>query len=117
MMCADIYGDPPAFVVCNPDCMKAFIDAGFDLTTKGGKDRTILDPAAEFGLAMVEYLLGQAGTAGLINAQDSNGETPLHLAVDGKAICKLLDNGADSKLGDNNGRESSYRYMYYRKEE
>ena len=97
MMCTDIYGDPPAFYACNPDCMKAFIDAGFDLTTKGDMGRTILHQAAGRGSEVVEYLLGQADTVELINVQDSGGATPMDLAVDDKALNALLHYGADRR--------------------
>ena len=114
MMCTDKYGDPPAFCAWNPDCMKAFIDAGFDLTTKGGNDRTILHSAARFGPKVLEYLLRQEGTAELIDVQDSGGKTPIHSAVGGDNRALLQRR---QELKDNDRRESNYRCSHCSNEE
>ena len=106
---ADITGVPdelgytPAFLVRNLDCMKAFIDAGFDINTRGSNGSTILHSAVDCGVAMVEYLLGQQEAVTLVNAQDSNGATPLHLTRDPDTISALMRHGADIEVKDNNG--------------
>ena len=122
--------------------LKAFIQAGFDTNISGGSEenpgRTILHEAipavgAE-GMKMAEYLLEQEGGKAIINAQDDNGSTPLHLAAgightlglvdlfygekpdiafQGREKVRLLVRfGADLKIKDNIGNTPAHVAAY-----
>ena len=90
------------------ESMKAFVDAGFDFYLEDHMGRTVLHEAVlnRKGV-IVEFLLGH-GAEKIINARDSTGQTPLHLAVFGSTadeeIVRLLcHHGADTEVADNLG--------------
>ena len=70
-------------------CLRAFIDAGIDTNIRAGigmnSGSTILHEAiyvaAPEGTKILEFLLKLEGGKAIINAQDDNGLTPLHLAT------------------------------------
>ena len=86
----------------NVDCMKAFIDAGFNPNTRDLSNRTSLHHVL-CGLGknpeVLEYLPTQESAKMAVNAQDRTGKTPLHLAAERigaeQHIRLLLDHGAD----------------------
>ena len=106
-------GESPAFLAArgSVDCMKAFIDAGFDLNTNGPAYETVLHPAVQNpNIEMVEYLLGYKEPMMAINAQDCDGHTALHLAIVNSEIVKLLlRHGADMKVQDRHGLTPVHR--------
>ena len=78
--------DTPAHVSAaegDIDCMRLFIDAGFDINTRGSGGFTILHRAMSGGVKMVKYLLKHAGGESLVNSKDHFMQTPLHLVADG----------------------------------
>lgn len=81
-------------------CVRAFIDAGFEVSTKGGYGRTLLHQAALGGVEMLGYVLGLEGSEVVLNNPDSYGNTPLHLAAGRSAdsMKLLLQHGADMGL-------------------
>ena len=88
--------------------MRAFIDAGLDLSIKGRQGQTLLHAAiANKKGRMVEFLLEHGGEK-IIDAQDSSGWTPLHLAsyessADEGIVKLLCYHGADTELVNNRG--------------
>ena len=105
---------PPAHMLAGygeVECMSVFIDAGLDLSFRDMLGATVLHEAVakKDRVEMVEYLLGR-GARGIINAQDHNGNTPLHaVAIQGRGadLAKLLlDNGADTKVENKLGYTS-----------
>ena len=90
-------------------CIKAFIDAGFDINYREPRrNRTVLHDAADsYKIDILEYLLGQGGLETVVNAQEINGSTALHLAVCGnpgvKSVRLLLQHGADMGVVSNEG--------------
>ena len=85
------------------DCLRAFIDAGFNLHVREMFGRTALHQAIWSGCDMIQYLLGEGGGRMIINSPDSEGATPLHLAVEceyaGEEIARLLIHyGADTEI-------------------
>ena len=97
-------------------CMRAFIRAKFDITTRGRKGSTILHEAIVGGVEMVSYLLGHAGAEKLVNTKDSYQRTPLHLVVHSYAVTDkrkvmaelLLQHGADINARDSHGNTPAY---------
>ena len=94
----------------DPESLRTLIDAGSDLSIKAGRGQTVLHYAAEFfnQQQVMEYLLQQPGVN--INAQDSNGATPLAAAANRSLgqerewmISLLLQYGADLEMKDNSG--------------
>ena len=92
-------------------CLQAFIDAGFDLNTRGPYYATVLHIAAQnTSIEMVTYLLGKEEMKMAINSQDCEGHTPLHLAILNSEIVKLLlSHGADMGAQDIYGRTPAHR--------
>ena len=123
-------------------CVRAFIDAGFDTNSRAGIEEksgsTILHEAiyavAPEGIKMMQYILDQEGGKAIINAQDDNGSTPLHLAAhfglciylvnrlygenqdkvtQGREKVRLLvQYGADLKMKDNIGNTPAHVAAY-----
>ena len=63
-------------------CMGALIDAGFDFNTRGRFGRTVLHSAVwDHNPVMLEYLLLHGRGSGIIDALDSDGRTPLAVAI------------------------------------
>lgn len=84
MMCRNDDGDTPAhysavgLYYMVPSGLRLFIDSGFDPSTRGCRDKTILHTAAEYdNVHGVKYLLRQQKVGIPINARDSDGKTPL----------------------------------------
>ena len=94
----------------NVDCMKAFIDAGFNPNTRDLSNRTSLHHVL-CGLGknpeVLEYLPTQESAKMAVKAQDRTGKTPLHLAAERigaeQHIRLLLDHGADMGVKDCEG--------------
>ena len=62
-------------------CMQAFVDARFDINTRGIRDRTILHEAVFGGLEMMRYILQLEGGTNIVNARDNSRDTPLHYVM------------------------------------
>lgn len=99
-------------------CMRAFIGAKFDINTRGLGGATVLHAATESGgVDMMTYLLGLAGGEKLINARDSNQQTPLHvtaaqygLGEESKVKTELLlQHGADIHARDRMGNTPAHQ--------
>ena len=91
----------------NLDCVKAFIDAGFDLSARDTEERTILHQVFrgdKSSIEVLEYLLAQDGASKLVNAVDRYACTPLNFAVAKRGRAKhvrlLLRHGADMWVKD-----------------
>ena len=91
-----------------PESLRAFIDAGFKLSTQTRKGQTVLHYAALYNNTQeVEYLLEQPGAGAIINAQDTSGATPLAWVAfrsfgpeRESMISLLLRYGADLEIKD-----------------
>ena len=91
------------------DCVRAFIDAGFDINSKGWKGRTILHEVI-IGIKM-RYLLPLKGVKKPVNSRDSRKRTPRNWAMgsyerrlnDKRRVITeaLLQHGADIHARDN----------------
>ena len=92
-------------------CLQAFIDAGFDLNTKGCYQGTVLHIAAQFAsVEMMEYLLEKEEMKKAVNDQSCLGHTPLHLAIlNSDNVKLLLHHGADMKARDYFGMTPTHR--------
>ena len=101
------------------DCMQAFIAAGVDFHARGDFCRTILHVAiaGSSGLGMAQYLLEQEGGRMTVNAEDSDGSTPLHLLMDhyyltsvekSELLRSLLQCGADIHVKDKYGETPAH---------
>lgn len=107
----DSYGRTPAHRAAHSrsvENVRAFIDAGFDINTRGGFGQTILHDAIYYHETVLEYLLKQEGAGALVNAQDSKGSTPLHFTAGRsdrrrEVVLLLLGHGADPEIKNNNG--------------
>lgn len=110
MECEDNVGDTPAHLAAylgNLECVRLLLDYGFDIETRGFINRTVLHAAAVGGrLDIVTYLLGKEEI--IIDARDSHGSTPLHLAamddeVGEEMMGLLVQYGADPEAEDYSG--------------
>lgn len=89
--------------IVSMECLEAMISAGFDINTRGASGQTILHEAVHGGKEMMQYLLERGGAKVIINAQDSQGSTPLQLAVDSdfeaeEKVWLLVRYGADAEV-------------------
>ena len=103
MLCEDVLKNTPPFLAARRGVvasMKAFVDAGFDLTTPGHQGRTILHEAIGRKW-MMGYLLGRTEAKTVVNVQNFDGATPLHWEWDSKIVKLLLRHGADITVKDN----------------
>ena len=106
----DYRGNMPAHILAmsnDVDSMAELIDAGYDISAKGGRRETVLHKAVYGRGTMLRYLLGLEGAKSILNAQNRYGRTPLHLAVrDGsrEKVELLLRHGADVGAKDNCGK-------------
>ena len=124
MMVWDRQRDTPAHYAAsryNVSCLEAFVEAGFDIHTRGLFGRTVLHTAAFYRLtSTMEYLLEEGGGEDILYAEDSNGITPLAEALrsDFDSLCVikvLLKYGADRELKDEDrkrlaGRTEEHHY-------
>lgn len=98
------------------ECMEALIEGGFEFTKKGQQGKTILHEAISNDVDMLEYLLGQDGAQMIINAQDSEGSTLLHLAIGvgfkAEKIRLLLCHGANMEVKDSGGDTTVHKAAY-----
>lgn len=100
----------------DPESLRVFIDAGFNLSTRTMFDQTVLHYAAETfdKQEAMEDLLKQPGV--IINARDSNGVTPLAWAANRKPgperewmISLLVQYGANPEIPDFWGDTPAYK--------
>ena len=102
----DHAGNMPAHILAmtnDVDSMAELIDAGYDISTKGGRRETVLHKAVYGRGKMLSYLLELERAKLILNAQNRHGRTPLHLAVrDGsrEKVELLLRHGADVTVKD-----------------
>ena len=125
MMVWDRHRDTPAHYAAsryNVSCLEAFVEAGFDIHTRGSLGRTVLHTAGFYrSTPPMEYLLEEGGGEAILNAKDSYGETPLADALTSDfdsdfVIEVLLRYGADQevkggdgiRLADKIGKKLSY---------
>ena len=107
----DFKGDTPAhYAAChdNSSSIAALIDVGFDIKTTGERGYTVLHTAIHYNSSdVIWYLLEEGVGAALINVKDSNGITPLALAVEMEPeewlINLLIKHGADLEAKDWSG--------------
>ena len=112
MMVWDRHRDTPAHYAAstgNVSFLRAFVEAGFDIHTRGYHGRTVLHTAAvRRSTSTMEYLLEEGGGEAILNAKDSRGETPLAGALTAdfdpyRVIKVLLKYGADQEVKDGDG--------------
>ena len=112
MMVWDRHRDTPAHYAASTDnvsCLKAFVEAGFDIHTRGYHGRTVLHTATfHRSTSTMEYLLGEGDGEAILNAKDSRGETSLADALTSDlgsywVIKVLLKYGADQEVKDGDG--------------
>ena len=104
----DFKGNTPAHYAARDDNLSliaAPIDVGFDIKTTGERGYTVLHTAIDYdSLDVIWYLLDEGVGAALINVHDSNGITPLALAVEMNSeewlINLLIKHGADLEAKD-----------------
>ncbi|EGX53280.1 hypothetical protein AOL_s00006g146 [Orbilia oligospora ATCC 24927] len=70
--------------------IKALLEHGCDARNRNKEGRTALHIAAENGSELAASLILDSGVAVDLNAQDSEGNTPLHFAITSEGIVKLL---------------------------
>ena len=103
------------------DCLRAFIQARFNINTRGTNDQTILHVATFSGIKMIKYIVQLKGGANLVNARDNKGFTPLsYLATIAsydrpqrrtrKMVEVLLQHGADIHAADNSGYMAAHYF-------
>ena len=111
--------DTPAHISASKGDVKSmqeFINAGFDINTRGCGASTILHEAMQGGIKIVMYLLEHAGGERLVNAKDICHRTPLHLVARSfpvrykrRAMTKLLlKHGADIHVRDRIGNTPAH---------
>ena len=106
----DCRGNMPAHILAmsnDVNSMAELIDAGYDISTKGGRRETVLHKAVYGRGTMLRYLLELEGVKPILNAQNRDGRTPLHLAVrDGsrEKVELLLRHSVDVRAKDNCGK-------------
>ena len=103
IMCGNEFVDAPPFFAAecgSVACMKVFVDAGFDLTTRGLEGRTILHHAfaGNGRKGMVRYLLAQEEAKLLVNVRDCRGIALLACTKNTKNLMLLLRLGASLGL-------------------
>ena len=111
MLCEDVYMDSPPFLAARSGVvtsMRAFVDAGFDLTTQGYQGRTVLHMAVGRKW-MMGYLLGRTEAKAVVNVQTPNGETPLHWEQNPKIVELLLRYGANIEVKNNIGNTPAHQ--------
>ena len=103
------------------DCVQEFIQAGFNINTRGTRNQTILHVATLRGLKMMNYILQLEGGVNLVNTQDNNGFTPLSYIATGFEHCNrrtremvrlLLRHGANIHTSDNSGDMAAHYFAW-----
>lgn len=103
-------GNMPAHILAISEdvgLMAELMRVSFDINTKGREGNTVLHVAIRGTGVMMKYLLELAAGQSILNAQNSKGRTPLHLAVSHgirEAVELLLKHGADIGVKDNDGK-------------
>ena len=98
-------------------CMQAFIRPGFDINARGFEESTLLHYAVTGGVEMMRYILQLDGGRNLVNAQTSEGFTPLHSLADTNCTDQrlkmelLLQYGADIYIRDNHGDTVAHSFV------
>lgn len=97
-------------------CAAALLEHGADVTKPDSMKRTslhyvVLGPETDAALRCLEVLfeMREEATTGILNNATKSGSTPLHCAVEKKAVDLvrfLLDRGADAELKDDDGKSS-----------
>ena len=107
--CSD-YALLPLHVACEhstPDVLNCLLEHGADINTLGYRKMTCLHYAAlnaQHADKLVEHLLRKGrSNYSIVNAQDDDGDTPLHVACEHRhlrAVQHLIDAGADVNIKD-----------------
>ena len=111
MRCEDVLGNTPPFLAARDGVvasMRAFVDAGFGLTTPGDRGQTILHGAIG-RRRMMGYLLGRTEAKTVVNLQTFDGATPMHWEWDSQNVKLLLHYGADIELKDRKGDTPAHK--------